>query len=564
MRFAKRLIPLLLSLALSASLLTGCAEEAGSSSYDLSVRVGAEPASLDPIYAEDPGDQTLLNHLYENLMRVQVNADGTTEVVGGMAKDVTVTKNTDGTTTYTFKLRSAQWSDGEHVEADDFVYAWQRLITPASQSPFASLLSMVVGYDEARATGDFSLLQVNAKSSSVLEVTLNGNYGWFLSDVCTATATMPLRRDVVQELKTAAAEKTAAAATADPDDEEPVIRWWSDPTALVTNGPYRAETAGSPLSLIRFDHYYRDLTGPQSLIFHFTDSVEEAQALYDSNLTDALWPLSQARLVELSYTEDWTPIPELCTYSVLFNGNCDALADPLVRQAMHLVIDRNYLAQLADPTAVPAEGIVPPGVPEDSEVTFREKATSLISNDPALYEDLCTQANELLDQAGYDSGENLDPMQFLYVLESRNASVVNALCNMWRDTLQLQVEAVGVTEEEFWTIIRSGEYDLASAHLDALGNDAECFLRTWMSSDPGNLIAYENSAYDTLLQIIASAENGVARMGCLHDAEVLLLEDYVIAPLYTLGTDWFLRETFAGGYRDQRGWFSFADVYPIS
>ena len=155
-------------------------------------------------------------------------------------------------------------------------------------------------------------------------------------------------------------------------------------------------------------------------------------------------------------------------------------------------------------------------------------------------------------------------MQFLYVLEGRNASVINALCNMWRDTLLLQVEAVGVTEEEFWTTVRSGEYDLASAHLDALGNDAECFLRCWMSSDPGNLIAYENSAYDTLLQIIASAEDGVARMGCLHDAEVLLLEDYVIAPLYTLGTDWLLRETYSGGYRDARGWFYFADVATVS
>ena len=56
MRFAKRLISLLLGAALSLSLLTGCAEEAVPSSYDLSVRVGAAPASLDPIYAEDPGD----------------------------------------------------------------------------------------------------------------------------------------------------------------------------------------------------------------------------------------------------------------------------------------------------------------------------------------------------------------------------------------------------------------------------------------------------------------------------------------------------------------------------
>ena len=560
MRFLKRLGSLVLAAALSCSLLTGCGEDAQPSTYSLAVRVGATPASLDPIYAEDPGDQTLLAHMYENLMRVSVNPDGTTTVEGGMAKSVEVQENPDGSATYTFKLRNAKWSDDEPVKAEDFVYAWRRLVTPASNSPFAALLSMVVGYDEARSTGDLSLLQVIAKSDSVLEVTLNGNYNWFLTDVCTATATMPLRSDVVMELKTSAAEQTASEA-AEEFATQPAIRWWSDPVALVTNGPYRPTAyASTALNMVPYDHYYRDLPGPEELTFHFTDSIGEAQALYDSSSIDAVWPLNQMQLKDLSAQEDWTPIPELCSYSVLFNGNCEALADPLVRQAMHLVIDRNRIAAAADVTAVPAEGIVPPGVPENSETTFRQAATALISNDPDLYDGLCAQANDLLDQAGYDSGTNLESLEYLYVLEGNNAAVASALCSMWSEHLQLEVVANGVTEEEFWTILRSGEYDLAGTHLDALGNDAECFLRTWTSDNPDNLIAYENSAYDTLLQIIASAEDGVARMGCLHDAEVLLLEDYVIAPLYTLGTDWFLREPYSGGYRDPRGWFYFADT----
>ena len=66
--------------------------------------------------------------------------------------------------TYTFTLRSAaRWSDGERVTAEDFVYAWQRLVDPATASPNASLLSMVAGYDEVRESGDVSLLGVKAK-----------------------------------------------------------------------------------------------------------------------------------------------------------------------------------------------------------------------------------------------------------------------------------------------------------------------------------------------------------------------------------------------------------------
>lgn len=47
-------------------------------------------------------------------------------------------------------------------------------------------------------------------------------------------------------------------------------------------------------------------------------------------------------------------------------------------------------------------------------------------------------------------------------------------------------------------------------------------------------------------------------MGCLHDAEDLLLEiDCAISPLYTVGTAWKLRDTYLGAIRDPRGWFDF-------
>ena len=79
-------------------------------------------------------------------------------------------------------------------------------------------------------------------------------------------------------------------------------------------------------------------------------------------------------------------------------------------------------------------------------------------------------------------------------------------------------------------------------------------------SAPNNVVHYENSAYDTLMTIIAKAADGTARMGCLHDAEALLLEDYALSPLYTKGTDWELRDDLMGAVRDARGWFSFANV----
>lgn len=48
------------------------------------------------------------------------------------------------------------------------------------------------------------------------------------------------------------------------------------------------------------------------------------------------------------------------------------------------------------------------------------------------------------------------------------------------------------------------------------------------------------------MSIIASASDGTARMGCLHDAEELLLTDSALSPLYYRRTDWQLRENLTG------------------
>lgn len=548
----KRLAALALPAALCLSLLAGCAR-AGTGAA-LSVCVGPAPETLDPIYAENISDQTILVHLYENLMRVTADASGGTSVVAGMAKSVDQEENHDGTVTYTFRLRSAKWSDGQAVKASDFVYAWQRLADPASKSPYAELLSVVSGYDEARSSGDMSLLQVTAKNDSTLVVVLNGTYDWFLKEVCTSPATMPLRKDVVQRLKTAAQEAVTGDGTADP--------WWADPTALVTNGPYQAAdySIGISLQLSASERYYGDQLGPGELTFQFAATAEDAAALYDHKTVDAVWPLTEERLAELAEDEDWSAIPELGTYTLLFNCGQGLFGDQLIRQALALAIDRDALAQAAGVTARAAEGLVPAGVPENEDGDFRTVGGPLLDNDPETYAERCAQAQALLGEAGYGSGTDLGELEYLYVDEGSNGLVAQALCQQWQDILRIRVTPRGVTERELWTALRTGDYTLAGADLEAAGNDAECFLMDWTSDSQDNVVGYENSAYDTLMAIIASAPDGTARMGCLHDAEELLLADYALSPLLNRGTAWELRDTLTGAFRDARGWFCFSGV----
>lgn len=554
MRCWKRWSAALLALTLCMGLLSGCSQE--EARPGLSVCVGAEVETLDPIYATTEGDQTILVHLYENLMRVTLDTSGGTTVTGGMAKSYTQERNADGTVTWTFRLRSAKWSDGQAVTANDFVYAWRRLADPASGSPYASILSVVAGYEQVVETGDTSLLQVSAKNDSTLEVVLNGNYDWFLTEVCTSPATLPLRQDVVTTLRDAAVERNRAAA--EETGQEGTERWWSDPAALVTNGAYvpGTYTQGESFTLTENTRYYGSITGPGELNFYFADTAEEASELYRNETVDLVWPLTDE---EIERQAEVTPLTELGTYTVLFNCNQAVFADQQVRQAMVMAIDRNGAAEAAGITARPAEGLVPPGVPGEDGEDFRTDAV-LLDNDPDAYAERCAQARQVLEQAGYDSGSYLGQLEYLYVDIPENAAVAQELARQWSEALRVNVTPVAVSGTELRAALRSGDYTLAGLNLKAVGNDAECFLKQWTSDQGSNVVGYANSAYDTLLSIIAKADDGTARMGCLHDAEVLLLDDAALAPLYTRHTGWALRDTLTGACRDERGWFCLSGV----
>ena len=327
MKIWKRCAGLVLALACCLGLLSGCGQEAAEG-MKLSVCVGSAPRELDPIYATDPADQTILMHLYENLMRTAVDVSGGTSASSGVAKSVQQEENTDGTVTCTFKLRGAKWSDGQAVTASDFVYAWQRLADPANDSPYASLLSVVAGYDTVRSTGDVTALKVSAKNDSTLVVELNGKYDWFLTVVCTSPATLPVRQDVIEAWQTQTAE-AAAQAEGEPVEVEP---WWADTSGLVTNGPYQVSgETDDALTLTASETYSGTQSGPAELTFRYADTPEEAQSLYENKEVDFVSRVTDDQLTKLVEEESPSLIQELGVYTILFNCRQEQLADPQVR-----------------------------------------------------------------------------------------------------------------------------------------------------------------------------------------------------------------------------------------
>lgn len=552
MKQAKRLLALALALCMALTL-CACGE---TEQEHLTVRaafVGA-PSTLDPARAVTETEKTVVAHLFENLMKQSLNG-----VTAAQVGSYVYTDNMDGTETYTFTLRNdIYWSDGQPVTAEDFVFAWQRLVDPETRSPHASILNMVAGYAQA-AAGDPSALQVSAPDARTFVVTIEGHCAYFLSVVCTAVSTMPVRADMVQpeaDTDDDAASDSAESADSDGDTApEESADWSMSGDTLLTNGPYTVTTMTEEgmTASVAGKYYDARRLSPGQLEFTYVSGTDEAMALYDSEAVDFVMHAAEVEgAVEASASSVRT---------ILINQMATSLVEVL-RQAMSLVIDRNALADAAGDSFRGADGLIPYGIVTSTGVSFREANGAAIDNDPEGYEARCQAALELLREAGYTSSrlEHMTPVSLLYEAGSANASIVTQLQLIWREKLGVRINARSVSPEEMTAALESGEFSLALVDISGDRNTALGYLNRFSSGQQGNFGQYYSNAYDMLIRTAANASSDEARDAYLADAETMLLESGYVMPLYNATYRWLLRPTLTGLQTDGMGVFSFQNI----
>ena len=535
----KRPVAALLAAVLLLGLLTGCHRENGVS---FRVAMGSVPATLDPALAATDEEKTVVSHLFENLMKLQSDGSGGTTAVNGVARSYQCDTTAEGQETYTFKLRSsAAWSDGTKVTAQDFVYAWKRLVDPATGSKNARILDMVAGYSAARTGED--ALQVSAPDDETFVVVLSGRCPYFIDSVCTAAATLPVQ--------------SAAAAQEN---------WSMSPDTLVTNGPYTVASWENDTMLLQQTDGYHDARrlGPESISFRFTADAKTANSLFEKGDADFVLGLTDEAVAKKM--DSWMPdyYPE--TSVVLLNQLSDLTSNENVRRAMGLVIDRNAIAELlGSRTHLAAEGLVTWGIRSTTGGQFRDFG-SAVDNDSENYEKNCQTAQELMEEAGYTATKlkSLTPVIMLYESDGTADSLALLLQKTWKEKLGLSVTLKGVSSEEITQALERGEYTLAALRVTSDRNDATGFLNRWRMGEEDNYANFTSSAYDMLLRVAAVSASQEARDAYLEDAERLLIEKGNVIPMYCSTRSWSLSESFTGVFGDGLGRYFFTGVHKAS
>ena len=150
------------------------AVEAGVRTGTLIVGNGAEPEDLDPHITTGIPEFRIEVALFEPL----VTADPETlELIPAAARTWEVSE--DGLV-YTFQLREdGRWSNGDPLTASDWVFSFERALTPGLGNTYLNLLRVIRGAEDFRTgrTGDFSHVGVTAPDRST-----QTNCHWFVPD----------------------------------------------------------------------------------------------------------------------------------------------------------------------------------------------------------------------------------------------------------------------------------------------------------------------------------------------------------------------------------------------
>ncbi len=535
-------------LVVLAACVTGCGfqtqEEPAAGVRELRFLSETSIKTLDPQLTSWLVDFRVIEGLFEPLLRVN---PATLELEPSAAAALP-TVSGDGLT-YTFTIREdARWSNGDPLRAADFIYGWKRALLPDLAADYSALLFCIEGAEaffswRAQRLASFRdggltaeqlwrqthehfarTVGLEAPDQRTLRVTLRQPTAYF--DELTAFASYSPVHQATADAYLELSPDTGAV-TMDSD-------YFRSPDKLITNGPYRlTEWTRQRLILEANPHWWdRQHMGNDRVVTEVVADPINALIRYDRGEVD--WypnlptALRQAADLVRSGRDDVHYGPAAATYYYAFNckpeidGRPNPLADARVRRALSLAVDRRNLVENITRLNQPvARTFVPPGAipgyeaPVEAGVRFDPEA-----------------ARQLLAEAGHADGSGISGLTLLYNAEGGHELPAEAIANGWRQHLGVTVQLESIDRTAFSDRLKNGGFTIARASWFGDYRDPTTFLDKFRANNGNNDGAYNNPAYDALMDRAETLLDPAERLAVLREAEALLISELPLIPLY--------------------------------
>lgn len=528
----------LVAFLLAAIMLTGCGgstqKEANAEETKkvLNWNVNVEPEALDPMLMSTYGMQ-IVNNTFEGLMRTY---DG--ELIYGLAEKYEISEDE---TTYTFYLRDdAKWSDGEPITADDFIFAWTRMIDPELKNYYGQQFFYIKNAQKYY-NGECSIEEVGFKAidEKTIEVQLLAPTPFFLS-LTAFNIYYPVREDVV--------------------DDEGV--WSRDPETYVCDGPFTLGEykANESITLVKNENYWNaDAVNLDEIYITFIADESSAMSAYRTGDVDVFSGVSSQDVTTLAAEDDeFYMLPTLAVEYYYFNLEKEVFSDVRVRQAFNMAIDRTALVENVTKSGeVATDGVVTNEMYLSTGEEFRDATEEyFIDTTKAKVE----EAQKLLEEAGYPGGEGFPEITLTYNTGGLRQSVAEAIQQMWKENLGIDVSLVAVEGTVIGTIRNNGEFDIVRHGWSADYPDPMTYLSVFENGSHNS--RFSDAEYDECITTANSVVGTERDEALLRAEQILIDEESVVIPLYQTVDTCMVRSSISGwdktGYN---GWFfGFADI----
>lgn len=595
----KRIIALLLCAVFCLGMLAGCSSlKENEKGAVIRVALTQYPQTLDPAVIQLNADaETILSLIFEPL--VTIDADGKIQPALSTEWYYKYDRIYQLHKMY-FVIKETSWSDNRPVRADDVIYAWRRILDPAIDSPYASLLYPIKGARSVKSgLGTIDDLGLAAVDDKLLEVTFEEEYDidLFLESIANVHLS-PAREDIITR-----SEKAG-------DD------WASSAGSMACNGPFRVQSMEMPHEkkdkedqdwtenfacrlVLERNAYYMRTDDEQALDkyvlpYRIACYYFEGQYSYypdESGITQEQFQANRFDSGELfmlgvfnkdTYAKYESKLKKYSTlngYGFYFNTANEVLADANVRKTLSAALDRNAFAELLGTGAVPATGYVPAGVfntsrkddfrkvggdlfqasaveggrgrgsftityliPENkyTQKDYARLTRGAVDYSQNVYEKLAKQAAETWSKLGYDVGTNgLYYNEFIAALKARDYDVI-ALNTV-----------MGSVDPFAYLAPYATQYSGTGVEISVdEASDDEIFNPHYTNLD--------NKEYNELIDSIIHIKDRAQRAEKLHEAEKLLADLCPSAPVLWYGGAYVASDELSGIKSDS--WFGYFDL----
>ena len=494
-------------------------------SQTLRVAIEDQPQSLDPGQVQYGFERAVLRVIAEPLVRP---TQDTTGVTAAAAASYDVMNNG---TVYVFHLRKdAEYWDGQPVKAQDFVFAWRRLIDPRLASPEATFFAGAIANgdrvaildpqrDAGTIDGALQSLGLKAVDDSTFQVTLSRPDPAFIW-LAAMPAGAPIRQDIVTQHGD---------------------KWSNSPDTLVSNGPFKLskQVANEQLTVVPNPHYWGPKPTLTSIEFDIINDGAAALAKYQSGDIDvmAVQPAQAGAVAaDRSLSKNVVRSPALTVYWITFRVTSPRLSNPRVRQALAQAIDRSgFVNRVFQGQGRPLETFIPQGM--------RGYAPELA---PSQKFDV-SQARATLAAAGVSAAQ-LSGLKFSYDKSVDFAKLTaQYVHDQLKTNLGVDIALDPLDRGTLGAKLENGSFDIAGPlGWNADYPDPADWFQIFTTTNSYNYSLYQNSRYDSLVAVAATDVQASRRDAEYSQAQRLLLSDSPVAFL-AQSVSWYLVEPYVKG-----------------